>query len=144
VPRGFGPWCGPTQSSLAQPSLARAPPGPFLSFDFSRATTSLSLPSLYLSPRGALSFGDDDHQNLDPRGELPSPSLSSPPPPLSPSLRTPCPRRARPPAALESRLEGGVNRANLKFINLSTTTSRVSVRNMDESEREGEKQIAGK
>jgi hypothetical protein len=37
----------------------------------------------------------------------------------------------------ESRLEGGVNRANLKFINLSTTTSRVSVRNMNESEREG-------
>jgi hypothetical protein len=43
----------------------------------------------------------------------------------------------------ESRLEGGgVNRANLKFINLSTTTSRVSVRNIDESEREGKKQIA--
>jgi hypothetical protein len=35
-----------------------------------------------------------------------------------------------------------VNRANLKFINLSTTTSRVSVRNMNESEREGKKQIA--
>jgi hypothetical protein len=44
----------------------------------------------------------------------------------------------------ESRLEGGVNRANLKFINLSTTTSRISVRNKNESEREGEKQIAGK
>ena len=43
----------------------------------------------------------------------------------------------------ESRLEG-VNRANLKFINLSTTTSRVCVRNMNESEREGEKQIASK
>jgi hypothetical protein len=39
---------------------------------------------------------------------------------------------------------GGVNRANLKFINLCTTTSRVSVRNMNESEREGEKQIASK
>ena len=38
----------------------------------------------------------------------------------------------------------GVNRANLKFINLSTTTSRVSVRNKNESEREGERQIAGK
>jgi hypothetical protein len=35
----------------------------------------------------------------------------------------------------ESRLEGGVNRANLKFNNLSTTTSRVSVRNINESER---------
>jgi hypothetical protein len=33
---------------------------------------------------------------------------------------------------------------NLKFINLSTTTSRVSVRNMNEPEREGEKQIASK
>jgi hypothetical protein len=45
---------------------------------------------------------------------------------------------------IESRLEGGVNRANLKFINLSTTTSRVSVRNMNEFEREGKKQIVGK
>jgi hypothetical protein len=45
----------------------------------------------------------------------------------------------------ESRLEaGGVNRVNLKFINLSTTTSRVSVRNINESEREGEKQIVSK
>jgi hypothetical protein len=45
----------------------------------------------------------------------------------------------------ESRLEGGgVNRANLKFINLSTTSSRVSVRNMNESKREGKKQIASK
>jgi hypothetical protein len=31
----------------------------------------------------------------------------------------------------DSRLEGGgVNRAKLKFININTTTSRVSVRNM--------------
>jgi hypothetical protein len=44
----------------------------------------------------------------------------------------------------ESRLEGGVNRANLKFINLSTTTSQVSVRNINESEREGAKQIVSK
>jgi hypothetical protein len=43
---------------------------------------------------------------------------------------------------IESRLEGGVNRANLKFTNLITTTSRVSVRNINESEREGVKQIA--
>jgi hypothetical protein len=34
-----------------------------------------------------------------------------------------------------------VNRANLKFTKLSTTTSRVSVRNINESEREGAKQI---
>jgi hypothetical protein len=45
----------------------------------------------------------------------------------------------------ESRLEGGrVNRANLKFINLSTTTSWVSIRNRNESEREGAKQIVSK
>jgi hypothetical protein len=44
---------------------------------------------------------------------------------------------------IESRLEG-VNRANLKFINLSTTTSRVSVRNINESKREGAKQIVSK
>jgi hypothetical protein len=44
----------------------------------------------------------------------------------------------------ESRLEGGVNRANLKFINFSTTTSRVSVRNINESEREGTEQIVSK
>jgi hypothetical protein len=37
-----------------------------------------------------------------------------------------------------------VNRANLKFINFSTTTSWVSVRNINESEREGGKQIASK
>jgi hypothetical protein len=37
---------------------------------------------------------------------------------------------------------GGVNRANLKFTNLITTTSRVSVRNIIESVREGAKQIA--
>jgi hypothetical protein len=37
-----------------------------------------------------------------------------------------------------------VNRAKLKFTKLNTTTSQVSVRNNDESEREGAKQIAGK
>jgi hypothetical protein len=41
---------------------------------------------------------------------------------------------AAPQTPIESRLEG-VNRANLKFINLSTTTSRVSVRNINEYER---------
>jgi hypothetical protein len=44
---------------------------------------------------------------------------------------------------VESRLEG-VNRANLKFINLSTTTSQIRVRNINESEREGAKQIVSK
>jgi hypothetical protein len=37
-----------------------------------------------------------------------------------------------------------VNRANLILTNLNTTTSRVSVRNKNESEREGVKQIASK
>jgi hypothetical protein len=44
--------------------------------------------------------------------------------------------------AAESRLEGGVNRAKLKFSKIITTTSRVSVRNIIESTREGAKQIA--
>jgi hypothetical protein len=37
---------------------------------------------------------------------------------------------------------GGVNRANLKFTKLITTTSRVSVRNIIKSAREGARQIA--
>jgi hypothetical protein len=45
---------------------------------------------------------------------------------------------------VESRLEGGVNRAKLKFSKIITTTSRVSVRNVNESAREGAKQIASK
>jgi hypothetical protein len=36
---------------------------------------------------------------------------------------------------------GGVNRVKLKFTKLITTTSRVSVRNIIESTREGAKQI---
>jgi hypothetical protein len=44
----------------------------------------------------------------------------------------------------DSRLEGGVNRAKLKFIKIITTTSRVSVRIINESAREGAKQIASK
>jgi hypothetical protein len=54
-----------------------------------------------------------------------------------------CPRSLR-QGHIDSRLEGGVNRAKLKFTNINTTTSRVSVRNIDESAREGEKQIASK
>jgi hypothetical protein len=42
----------------------------------------------------------------------------------------------------ESRLEG-LNRAKLKFTKLITTTSRVSVRNINGSERGRKKQIAG-
>jgi hypothetical protein len=43
---------------------------------------------------------------------------------------------------IESRLEGGVNRAKLKFTKLITTTSQVSVRNIIKFAREGAKQIA--
>jgi hypothetical protein len=46
------------------------------------------------------------------------------------------------PGISESRLEGGVNRAKLKFSKTITTTSRVSVRNIIKSAREGTKQIA--
>jgi hypothetical protein len=42
----------------------------------------------------------------------------------------------------DSRLEGGVNRAKLKFSKIITTTSRVSVRNIIKFAREGTKQIA--
>jgi hypothetical protein len=59
-------------------------------------------------------------------------------------------RNTRPPRPtnpagghIDSRIEG-VNRAKLKFTNINTTTSRVSVRNKNESAREGEKQIASK
>jgi hypothetical protein len=45
---------------------------------------------------------------------------------------------------IDSRLEGGLNRAKLKFTKLITTTSRVRVRNKIESAREGAKQIASK
>jgi hypothetical protein len=49
------------------------------------------------------------------------------------------------PIPIESRLEGGgVNRAKLKFSKIITTTSRVSVRNIIESAREGAKQIVSK
>ena len=42
----------------------------------------------------------------------------------------------RAPIPIESRLEGGgVNRAKLKFTKVNTTTSRVSVRKIIESER---------
>jgi hypothetical protein len=45
----------------------------------------------------------------------------------------------------DSRLEGGVNRAKLKFTNINTTTSRVSVSNKETSPQERvEKQIASK
>jgi hypothetical protein len=44
----------------------------------------------------------------------------------------------------DSRLEGGLNRAKLKFTNINTTSCRVSVRNKNESAREGAKQISSK
>jgi hypothetical protein len=48
--------------------------------------------------------------------------------------------RAPRAVVFESHLEG-VNRAKLKFSKIITTTSRVSVRNIIESAREGAKQI---
>jgi hypothetical protein len=54
------------------------------------------------------------------------------------------PLTRRTPLSTDSRLEGGVNRAKLKFSQIITTTSRVSVRNINESTREGAKQIASK
>jgi hypothetical protein len=101
--------------SLAQPGLIRParpwrplpspcahplpPPDTFVSFDFSRAVTSLSLFHLSLSPRGALGFGVEIAGIWIPGGEfspplpfsLSSPSPSSPPPPVRP----PCPRAPR-------------------------------------------------
>jgi hypothetical protein len=80
-----------------------APP-PLVSFPhFNSPAQQPPILHLSLSPRGALGLGDGDRQNLDPRGELPSlpsPSLSSPPPPLSSPTRAPCfPLRAHPCAA---------------------------------------------
>jgi hypothetical protein len=102
VPWGFDPRCGPAQPSPARPSSAcaplvppaphaRAPLVPFLSFDFSRAATSLS--PISLSPSGALGFGDDDRRSWIP--EVSSPPFSS----LSLFLFLPLPFPARAPAA---------------------------------------------
>jgi hypothetical protein len=103
VPRGFGPRCGPAQPNLTQPGLAqlgpRAPSAPlsFLSFDFSRAATTLSPISLSY---GALGFGDGDRRSWIPEVSsppLPSPlSPSSSPSPSLPCVRPPSPLRACP------------------------------------------------
>jgi hypothetical protein len=95
--------------SLAQPGLVRParPPLPLIPLShliFSRAVTSLSLFHLYLSPRGALGFGDVITGVGILGGEFfPSPSLLSlPPPPFLLPLATraslPC-LRARPGCA---------------------------------------------
>jgi hypothetical protein len=93
----------PDHAPLALPMRAPPPPDPFVSFDFSRAITSLSLFHLSLSPRGALGFGDGDRRSLDPRGELPlslSLSLSLPHPFFLPAWPLPCalPSPARAPS----------------------------------------------
>jgi hypothetical protein len=84
---------GPVRPSPARAPLphTRAPLVSFSHLIFSRVVTSLS--HLSLSLRGALGFGDGDRRSLDPRGELPLPSLSLPPPPFLPPLA------ARPPPA---------------------------------------------
>jgi hypothetical protein len=109
---GLDPRCGPARPGLVRPArpwrplpspCARAPPpDPFLSFDFSRAVTSLPLFHLSLSPWCPRSW-NGDRRSLDPRGELPLPfpslSLSSPSPSSSPrDLPTRAPAR-RPSAA---------------------------------------------
>jgi hypothetical protein len=97
----FDPRCGPARpgparAPLPTPCARPPPPDPFVSFDVSRAVTSLSLfHNLSLSPRGALGFGDGDHRSWIP--EVSSPPFSS----LSLFLSLPffSPARA-PPAAL--------------------------------------------
>jgi hypothetical protein len=105
---GFDPRCGPARPSLARSGprapgapahlMRPPPPDPFVSFDFSRAVTSLSLFHLSLSPRGALGFGVEIAGVWIPGGEFfPSPSLfslSSPSPSSSP-MRPPCSRAPR-------------------------------------------------
>jgi hypothetical protein len=61
-------WPGPVRAPLPSPCARPIPPpDPFVSFDFSRAVTSLSLFHLSLSPRGALGVWSQDRRNLDPR-----------------------------------------------------------------------------
>jgi hypothetical protein len=71
---------------------------------------------------------------------LPSPTTSRPHPEKNHLNENPADGETG--AGTDSRLEGRVNRARLKFTNINTTTSRVSVRNINESAREGAKQIA--
>jgi hypothetical protein len=95
---------GPARAPLAPPALpmrAPPPPGPFLSFDFSRAVTSLSLFHLSLSPRGALGLGMVIAGVWIPEVSFPSPSLYPPPPLLLPHTASlPAPLRATPRASL--------------------------------------------
>jgi hypothetical protein len=109
VPQDFDPRCGPAQPSPARPSSARAPLAPvpspappsLVSFPYynSPVQQPLSLSPISLAPHGALGLGDGDRRNLDPEVSSPLPLSLFPSPPLSSSLRTPCPHRAPPPAA---------------------------------------------
>jgi hypothetical protein len=88
---------GPRAPGVVPSPMCAPSPGPFPSFNSPvqqpPSLSHLSL-SLSLSPRGALGFGDGDRRNLDPRGELPSPSLSLF---LSPSPFFPCALPCFPP-----------------------------------------------
>jgi hypothetical protein len=87
------------------PHARTPPPDPFLSFDFSRAVTSISLFYLSLSPWCPRPW-NDDRRSLDPRGELPSPpllSLSLLPLPFFFPARPPCPRPYTLPLGLAPR-----------------------------------------
>jgi hypothetical protein len=93
--RGFrsAMWPSPTQPGPVRPArqwrplpspcaLPLPPPDPFVSFDFSRAVTSLSIFHLSLSPRGALGFGVEIDEIWIPGGEFSPPlPFSLPPPP---------------------------------------------------------------
>jgi hypothetical protein len=87
--------------SPARPSSARVPHWSLFSHLISPTQQPLSLSHLYLSPRGALGFGDGDRQSWIPKVSsppLPSPlSHSSSPFPSLPCARPPSsPLRARP------------------------------------------------
>jgi hypothetical protein len=89
---------GPAQSGPRAPGAPCPPPDPFVSFDFlPRSNLPLSLFHLYLSPRGALGFGDVIARVWIPGGEFsPSPSLSLSllSLPFISLARPPCPRSA--------------------------------------------------
>jgi hypothetical protein len=118
VPRDFDPRYGLAQPSPARPSSARAPlvppapharapsPGLFLSFDFSRASTSLSPTSLSLPVVVPLVL-ETVIAGFGPRGELPSPLPLSLPLPLPFLLHCTPPSSSSPPRRLGLLRAGG-------------------------------------
>jgi hypothetical protein len=104
---------GPARPWRPCPPLWARPPSPFLSFDFSRTATSLSLSPVVPKVLEMVITG------FGPRGELlsPSPYLSPPPPPLPFPLRAFLARVPCAPAAPRPRVSahgGGSPRAPLR------------------------------